>query len=75
VGGEAERLLGRLRARLSYDRPEEVMSLGLHEYIDVLQMSFNDVSGAIQKQYFDYEATVTQTSSTQSSFARQTSAR
>lgn len=70
IGGEAERLLGRLRARLSYDRPEDVMKLGLHEYIDDLQMSFNDVSGAIQKQYFDYEATVTP-----SSFQRQSSAR
>jgi uncharacterized alpha-E superfamily protein len=54
VAGEAERVLGRLRAQLSYDRPDEVLKLGLHEYIDDLQASFNDVSSAIQKQFFDY---------------------
>jgi uncharacterized alpha-E superfamily protein len=54
VGGEAERLIGRLRSQLSYDRPEEVFAQGLHEYIDALQASFNDVSGAIQKQFFEY---------------------
>jgi uncharacterized alpha-E superfamily protein len=54
VQGEAERFVGRLRAQLSYDRPEDVMRAGLHEYIDALQVSFNDVSNAIQKQFFDY---------------------
>jgi uncharacterized alpha-E superfamily protein len=54
AGAEAERLLGRLRSKLSYDLPEEVFQVGLHEYIDGLQMSINDVSGAIQKQFFDY---------------------
>ncbi|HEX2731362.1 MAG TPA: alpha-E domain-containing protein [Polyangiaceae bacterium] len=52
--GEAERVLGKLRGQLAYDRPEDVLKHGMHEYIDALQMLFNDVSGAIQKQFFEY---------------------
>lgn len=50
--GEAERMLGQLRARLNYDRPADVLRTGLHEYIDQLQHAFNDVSTAIQNQFF-----------------------
>jgi uncharacterized alpha-E superfamily protein len=51
--GEAERRLGQLRAKFSYDRPGEVLGTGLHEYLDDLQSALNDVGGAIQQQFFD----------------------
>jgi uncharacterized alpha-E superfamily protein len=51
---DSERLLGQLRARLSYDLISEVMASGLHEYIDGVQESVNDIGAAIQKQFFDY---------------------
>ena len=51
--GEAERLLGQLRAKFNYDRPSDVLSAGLHEYIDELQLSLNGVGTAIQHQFFD----------------------
>lgn len=50
---EAERLLGKLRAQFNYDRPGDVLSAGLHEYIDGVQMALNDVGASIQAQYFD----------------------
>jgi uncharacterized alpha-E superfamily protein len=51
--GEAERLLGRLRAKFNYDTPRDVLSTGLHEYIDGLQTALNDVGDAVQLQFFD----------------------
>jgi uncharacterized alpha-E superfamily protein len=54
--GEAERMLGRLRAKLSYDRPSDVLSSGLHEYIDDLQIALNEVGAAIQQNFFDQTA-------------------
>ena len=54
-GGEAERLLGRLQASLSYGRIEDIMDHGLHEYIDGLQCQLNDVGEAIQIGFFGYE--------------------
>ncbi len=51
---EPERLLGQLRAKLSYDRIEDVMGQGLHEYIDQLQIALNEIGAAIQREFFDY---------------------
>jgi uncharacterized alpha-E superfamily protein len=50
---EAERKLGLLRAKLSFDRPGDVLRSGLHEYIQDLQVSINDIGHATQKQFFD----------------------
>jgi uncharacterized alpha-E superfamily protein len=50
---ESERLLGRLRSELDYANIEEIMGQGLHEYVDALQRQLNDVSGSIQKQFFE----------------------
>jgi len=49
-----ERLLGRLQANLSYTSIEDVMEQGLHQYIDWLQRSLNDVGEAIQTGFFGY---------------------
>ena len=52
---ESERLLGRLQANLAYASIEDVMAEGLHEYIDKLQTSLNEIGGAIQTGFFGYE--------------------
>jgi uncharacterized alpha-E superfamily protein len=51
---ESERLLGHLQATLAYASIEDVMQHGLHEYIDVLQRSINDIGEAIQTGFFGY---------------------
>lgn len=54
-GSESERLLGRLQANLSYALIEDVMSHGLHQYIDDLQGQLNEVGHAISVGFFGYE--------------------
>jgi uncharacterized alpha-E superfamily protein len=51
---ESERLLGRLQANLAYASIEDVMADGLHEYIDKLQVSLNEIGDAIQAGFFGY---------------------
>lgn len=55
ANNEAERTLGLLRAKLAYSRIEDFMSQGLHEVIDQIQISINDVGSAIQAQFFDLD--------------------
>jgi len=50
---EPERLLGQLRARLSYDLISDVMEAGLHEYIDTVQERLNEIGAATQGLFFD----------------------
>jgi uncharacterized alpha-E superfamily protein len=51
--GEAERLLGQLRATLDYASVDEIMRKGLHEYVDAVQIALNDVGTALHKQFFE----------------------
>jgi uncharacterized alpha-E superfamily protein len=53
ASNEPERLLGMLRARLAYARIEELMAEGLHEVIDQIQTSLNEIGAATQRQFFD----------------------
>lgn len=53
---EAERLLGTLRARLDYADIEQIMSFGLHEYLDQLQTTLNEISSAIHQRFFEISA-------------------
>jgi uncharacterized alpha-E superfamily protein len=48
----AERELGRLNAELSYADTKEVLSRGLHEYIDDLQLRLNYVSHSVFETFF-----------------------
>lgn len=48
--------LGRLRADLDYTSIEEVLTGGLHEYLDGLQMQLNDAGAAIHESYFGIRA-------------------
>jgi uncharacterized alpha-E superfamily protein len=49
---QAERKLGRLRAQLDFADVEEVLSGGLHEFLDDLQVRLNDVSQAVFDTFF-----------------------
>ncbi len=55
ASSRAERLLGRLQANLGYASIEDVMEQGLHQYIDGLQRSLNDVGSAIGVAFFGHE--------------------
>lgn len=48
----AERKLGLLKSQLEYADINEIISSGLHEYIDNFQMKLNDVSVAIFESFF-----------------------
>ncbi|MBI2504478.1 MAG: alpha-E domain-containing protein [Candidatus Latescibacteria bacterium] len=49
---EAEQELGRLRAELSYAQIEEVIAVGLHEFLDDLQLRLNRIDMAIFSTFF-----------------------
>jgi uncharacterized alpha-E superfamily protein len=49
---EVERLLGKLRSQLNYATMGEIMELGLHQYIDQLQISLNQVGEHVSAQFF-----------------------
>ncbi len=50
---EAERLVGMLRANLDYGDIDEIMEVGLHEYLDTLQVTLNDIGSALQQRFFE----------------------
>ncbi len=54
-----EQLLGRLRAVLAYTRAEELISGGLHEFVDDLQTRLNGVGDAICETFFAARGTET----------------
>lgn len=49
---EAERLLGRLCAELSYESVDEIITLGLHQFVDHFQRRMNIVDKAISESFF-----------------------
>jgi uncharacterized alpha-E superfamily protein len=51
---EPERLLGRMRADLTYARPEEIMSGDLHAFLESLQQQCNAVGDAVRRTYLSY---------------------
>ena len=48
-----ERCLGKLRSDLDYVMIDEVVEIGLHEFLDDLQSRINEVDGYIFKTFFD----------------------
>ena len=59
VGGyrnRAEQRLGRLRAELDYAHIQELISGGLHEFIDSFQTQLNQVGDAISESFFAAQA-------------------
>ncbi len=48
----AERKLGQLRGDLAYSQADEIISRGLHEYLDRLQRELNSAGDAISETFF-----------------------
>ena len=48
----AEKAIGSLRSKLEYTDVQEILSRGLHEYLDEIQIGLNKISTAIHDQYF-----------------------
>lgn len=57
AGGEIhnlpERRLGKLRSQLDFTTIEDIIKLGLHEYLDGFQLELNTVIEALQDTYFE----------------------
>ncbi len=49
-----ERLLGRLNADLNYTRPEEIIQIGLHEFLERVLEQCDSIGDAITAQYLSY---------------------
>ncbi|MBU1566810.1 MAG: alpha-E domain-containing protein, partial [Proteobacteria bacterium] len=54
----AEKRLGRIQADIEYTDIEEVIEIGLHEYLDSLQIKINDVGAAIGTTFFNLKPLV-----------------
>ena len=50
-----EQKMGRLRAELDYITISEIITFGLHEFIDRIQVKINDVGNAIHSTFFEPE--------------------
>ena len=48
---DAEKLSGRLLAELEYGAAEEVLLHGLHDYVDLMQVKFNNIGAALFNAY------------------------
>jgi uncharacterized alpha-E superfamily protein len=53
-GNNAERLIGRLLADLTYTRPDEIIADGLHEFLDGVQIRCAAIGSAIRETYLVY---------------------
>ena len=53
----AEKLLGQLCSELSYASVDEVISFGLHEYLDNLQLKMNRIGAQIHETFFAQKPT------------------
>lgn len=51
-GNSVEKRLGRLESELSYTTVDDIISHGLHEYVDELQTGLNEVDTAIYETFF-----------------------
>jgi uncharacterized alpha-E superfamily protein len=47
-----ERRLGQLRAELAYARVDDILSAGLHEFVDSLQNKLNAIGAGIDEMFF-----------------------
>lgn len=51
----AEKQMGQLQAELAYNRAEEIIEGGLHEFVDDLQIRMNVVGGSIYETFFSIQ--------------------
>ncbi|MBF0290112.1 MAG: alpha-E domain-containing protein [SAR324 cluster bacterium] len=66
VRNSAEKQLGKLEADLGYADMEEVMSVGLHEYLDSVQNRLNQVDSAIGVTFFNLKLLINTSTNIQS---------
>jgi uncharacterized alpha-E superfamily protein len=55
VGGfknPAEKAIGELRSKLEFTEVEDIIQVGLHEYLDQLQIKINQISDKINTNFF-----------------------
>ncbi len=57
---DAERAIGNLRSDLEFSNIQEIISYGLHEYLDELQIKINTISDKIYDQYFKIQPNFSQ---------------
>jgi uncharacterized alpha-E superfamily protein len=48
----AEKAIGEMRSRLEYSEVDDIISVGLHEYLDSIQLKINHISDLIDSNYF-----------------------
>ena len=51
----AEKCIGNLLSHLEFGEIKEVIAIGLHEYLDDLQLKINDISNKIHAHYFEIQ--------------------
>lgn len=56
---EAEKAIGNLRADIEFADVNDIFDMGLHEYLDDLQIKLNNISQHIYDQYFKIESNFT----------------
>lgn len=56
----AEKAIGNLRSDLEFADVNEVVKLGLHEYLDRLQIRLNEILSAVHEQYFKIQPNFTE---------------
>lgn len=54
----AEKAIGNMRSELEFSDINDVFNYGLHEYLDKIQIKFNEISLAISDQYFKLKPNV-----------------
>jgi uncharacterized alpha-E superfamily protein len=58
---EAERLSGKLLADLSYVTIADIFQVGLHEYLDTIQLRLIEIGNAVYKEFCEWLETETET--------------
>ena len=54
AANRAERLVGRLRADLSFITTDEIIEMGLHQFLDQVQIRCNEIGNAISEAFLRY---------------------
>ena len=66
----AEKAMGELRSKLEYAEVSEIITIGLHQYLDSLQLKIIHISDLIDNNFFrirdNFEHQVSEQSQTQS---------
>jgi uncharacterized alpha-E superfamily protein len=52
-GEKSKRVIGKLKSQLEFTTIEEIITKGLHETIDDIQIRLTDVNAAIRNDFFD----------------------